>query len=207
MHSIMDKIMNFSVYLIDVLGYPGLFVAGALEFVGLPVSGEVLIPLAGFMVKKGHLNFILSFIILNLGSILATLAMYAVGYYFNNWAKNLMKRKLYKNEEKLNNLSDWFKKNGPMVSFLARFIPFIRVYVSLIAGIERVPVVAFTIYSSAGIIIWNAFFFVIGYYLGDYKPYLKYLTEYKDILLILSIVLVILIIGIILLIKKRKNKR
>lgn len=208
MNSIVDKIMSFSVYLITVLGYPGVFVAGALEFLGLPVSGEVLIPLAGFMVKKGGLNIWISFIILNLGSILATLVMYAVGYFFNNWAKTLIRKKLYKNEEKLDKLSNWFKKNGNIVSLWSRFIPFIRVYVSLIAGIEKMPIIPFTIYSSIGIIVWNAFFFVIGYYLGDYKAYLKNLSKYDDIIFIscLLIIIFILIIGLIIY-KRRKNKR
>ena len=208
MNLIVDKIMSFSVYLITTLGYPGVFVAGALEFLGLPISGEVLVPLVGFMVKKGGLDIWISFVLLNFGSILATLAMYAIGYFFTNWANNLIRKKLYKNEEKLDKLNNWFKRNGNIVSFWSRFVPFIRVYVSLIAGVERIPIIPFTIYSTFGIVAWNALFFVIGYYLGDYKIYLKYLSNYKDIILILSLTLVILILAVtLIIINKRKNKR
>lgn len=213
MSIIVTKIMSFAVYLINVLGYPGIFVAGSLEFLGLPVSGEVLIPLIGFMVKKGGLSIITSTIILTIGSVAGTLVMYGIGYYFNNWTKRFIKKKLFKYEEKIDKLSLWMKKNGSIVSFFARFMPFIRVYVSLVAGVERVPIISFTVYSTIGITIWNVFFMVIGYYLGnslgDYKVYLNYLNNHKLYILSVSIIMIIIIIGFTsLLVKKyRKNKR
>ncbi|MGL4992258.1 MAG: DedA family protein [Sarcina sp.] len=211
MGAIIDKIMDFSIYLINILGYPGIFIAGALEFLGIPVSGEVLIPIAGFMTKSANLNLILSFIVLNVGSIIATLCMYGVGYYFNDWANRLIRKKLYKNEEKLNNLNAWFNKNGTIVSLISRFIPFARVYVSLVAGIERIPVIPFTIYSSVGIVSWNAFFFFAGYYLGDkfkdYKSYINYLSNNELPILIITIIVLLIIIGIIFIRRILKKKK
>ena len=60
MHNIINEIMNFAVHLINTFGYIGILVAGTLEFLALPVSGEVLVPAIGLMVSKSHLSFVLA---------------------------------------------------------------------------------------------------------------------------------------------------
>lgn len=208
MHNIVNEIMNFAVYLINIFGYPGILVAGSLEFLGLPVSGEVLIPLIGLMISKSKLNIVLALIFLTLGSVIGTLIMYAVGYFFSKWAKNFIRKRLSSHEEKLDNISHWMNKNGSIVVFITRFLPFIRVYVSLIAGIERIPLIPFTIFSTIGITLWNLFFLLIGYYLGAKFDIIFQLMKTHIWLTIAIIALIILIcvISFFLFLKYKKRK-
>lgn len=210
MHNIVTEITNFAIYLINNFGYPGLIIAGSLEFLGLPVSGEVLIPLIGLMISKSKLNIILALIFLTLGSLLGTLIMYAVGYFFSNWATKFIRKRLSSHESKLDKLSHWMKKHGAAVVFIARFLPFLRVYVSLICGIEKIPIISFTIFSTLGITLWNLFFLLIGYYLGGKSEFILTLLK-KNLYLtiaisILIVILILISIFIFLNIKKRKKK-
>ncbi|MGL5615922.1 MAG: DedA family protein [Sarcina sp.] len=209
MHNVVNEIMNFAVYLINILGYPGILIAGSLEFLGIPVSGEVLIPLIGLMISKSKLNIVLALIFLTIGSVLGTLIMYAVGYFFSNWAKNFIRKRLASHEGKLDSISHWMRKNGSIVVFITRFLPFVRVYVSLIAGIERIPIIPFTIFSTIGITLWNLLFLLIGYYLGA-KFNIVFELIKTHIGLTIAIIALIIIICIILFflfirLKKRKN--
>lgn len=201
MNEIVTKIMDFAVHLIHTLGYSGVFIAGSLEYIGIPISGEVLIMILGLMVKKNNFNFIIAFIVVTLGSVAGTMIMYGIGHYFNHWASNYIRKKLSKHKDKLDNLSTWMNKNGSKVGLFTRFLPFVRVYVSLIAGIEKVPVVSFTIYSTIGIAICNLLFLLIGYYLGgDLGKYKRGIFNfikqkpYTVSLIIFSIALIIFFI-------------
>lgn len=211
MSEIVTKLMEFAVHLIHVLGYPGVFIAGSLEFIGLPISGEVLIMILGVMVKKSDFSLITSFIIVTLGSIVGTLAMYGVGRYFNHWASNYIRKKLVNHKKKLDNLNKWMKTNGSKVGFFSRFLPFVRVYVSLVAGVEKVPVVPFTLYSSVGIGICNLIFLLIGYYLGgDITKYKKEVLTFiaeKPYTVSLILFLIALIIFFIFLKLKNSKKK
>lgn len=212
MNDMINNLMSFSVYLINILGYPGIFIAGALEFIGLPVSSEVLLPVIGLIVRTTDLDLIIALIAVNLGSIIATMIMYAIGYYFNNWASNFIRKSMPNQREKIDKLSKWIVKNGTKVAFFTRFIPFVRVYVSLLAGIERVPVVGFTLYSLLGIAIWNIFFVLAGYYLGDgfdrYKSQIiqfMYINRYIDFAIAAVVILIIIILFIVF--RKYKKKK
>lgn len=212
MSEIVTKIMDFAVYAINVLGYPGIFVAGSLEFLGLPVSGEVLIPIIGLIIKQSKLNIFISLIVLTIGSVVGTLVLYAVGYYFNSMAKKFIKKNLGKYEKKLNEVSGWIMKHGPVMSCFVRFLPFVRVYISLIAGIERIPIIPFTIYSTIGIGLWNAIFLFVGYYLG--KDFEKYKTQILNVMGDNSYVIfgglaliIVIIVATILVVKKYKKKK
>lgn len=213
MSEIVTKLMDFAVHLIHSLGYTGVFIAGSLEFIGLPISGEVLIMILGVMVKKSDFTLITSFIVVTLGSIVGTLAMYGVGRYFNRWTSNYIRKKLVNHKEKLEELNTWMRNNGSKVGFFTRFLPFVRVYVSLIAGVEKVPIVPFTLYSSMGIGICNLIFLLIGYYLGGdltqyKKQVLTFIAEkpYTVSLIIFLIALIIFLIFLRLKSSKKKKK-
>lgn len=167
MHNIVNELMSFAVHMINTFGYVGILIAGSLEFLALPVSGEILVPAIGLMISKSHLSFTLALIFLTIGSVLGTLVLYAVGYYFSNWANNFTKRKLSKYNDQIEKLNHWMRNHSSTVNFFARFIPFLRVYISLFAGIERINPISFTFFSTLGIGLWNLLFMLIGYYLGD----------------------------------------
>lgn len=194
MHNIINEMMNFAVHLINILGYPGIVFAGALEFLGLPVSGEILVPAVGLMVSKSHLNFLLVFITLTIGSILGTLVLYAVGYYFSDWAESFIHRKLAKYSGNIDKLNDWIQNHSGSVNLFTRFIPFLRVYISIFSGIERIKPVPFLFFSSIGIGLWNLILLLLGYYLGDNLDNMLNFVIKNPYITVLAIVILLLIL-------------
>lgn len=208
MHNIINEIMNFAVHLINTFGYIGILVAGTLEFLALPVSGEVLVPAIGLMVSKSHLSFVLALIFLTIGSVLGTLVLYAIGYYFSNWANNFTQRKLSKYNDKIDKLNHWIRNHSASVNFFARFLPFLRVYISLFAGIEKVNPISFTFFSTLGIGLWNLFFMLIGYYLGDNLDlFINFVKKTPYITVAILIITLIILILFFLYYKKNKKKK
>lgn len=207
MHNIINELMNFAVYIINTFGYIGILIAGSLEFLALPVSGEILVPAIGLMVSKSHLSFTLALIFLTVGSVLGTLVLYAIGYYFSDWANNFTKRKFSKYNDKIEKLNHWMRNHSSTVNFFARFIPFLRVYISLFVGIERINPISFTFFSILGIGLWNLIFMLIGYYLGDNLDLLIDLVKKTPYVTIAIIIAVIMILFILLFFYYRKYKK
>lgn len=197
MHNIINEMMNFAVHLINILGYPGIVFAGALEFLGLPVSGEILVPAVGLMVSKSHLNFFLVFVTLTIGSILGTLVLYAVGYYFSDWAESFIHRKLAKYSGNIDKLNNWIQNHSGSVNLFTRFIPFLRVYISIFSGIERIKPVPFLFFSSIGIGLWNLILLLLGYYLGDNLDNMLNFVVKDPYVAVLAIVIILIILIIV----------
>lgn len=210
MHNIINEIMNFAVHLINILGYPGIIFAGALEFLGLPVSGEILVPAVGLMISKSHLNFTLVFITLTIGSVLGTLVLYAVGYHFSDWAENFIHKKLSKYSGNIDKLNDWLQNHSGSVNLFTRFVPFLRVYISIFSGIERIKPIPFTFFSTIGIGLWNLILLLIGYYLGDNLDImLNFIVKAPYLTALAIVIIIIILIGAFLYYRKaklRKNK-
>ena len=172
-------IVNYIVETIGSLGYIGIFVLMFLESTVFPIPSEVVIIPAGYLASKGEMNIYIVILLGVLGSLCGALFNYyfalkfgrtfllKYGKYFLVSEKTILKTELF------------FKEHGHISTFSGRLIPGLRHYISLPAGLARMNLFVFCLYTTLGATIWVIILTILGYYIGDnealVKEYLRYL--------------------------------
>ncbi|MEV1249272.1 DedA family protein [Nonomuraea sp. NPDC049750] len=154
--------------LMETLGAPGAGLAIALENLFPPLPSEVILPLAGFTASRGEMDLLEVLMWTTAGSVSGALALYWVGALLGRRRTLAIAAKL-----PLVKISDiekteaWFLKHGKKTVFFGRMIPIFRSLISIPAGVERMPLLTFTLLTTVGSLIWNTVFVLAGYYLGE----------------------------------------
>lgn len=191
--------------IISSFGYLGIGFLMFLENVFPPIPSELIMPLAGFTVTQGQLN--LQFVILagTLGSVFGALPWYYLGKVvgeqrLRKWIDKHGKWLTLSGKD-IDKSKRWLDKYGKATVFFGRLIPGIRTYISVPAGLDKMPLVPFLLYSFAGSLIWTAILTYAGYLLGDnFKLVEKYIKPISVI--IIATIVIYLIISFI----RRKNR-
>ena len=174
---------------IDSLGYVGIALLMALENLIPPIPSELIMPLAGFTVTQGNMNFILVIIAGTIGSVLGATPWYFLGKY---WGLRRTKKIadsygkwLTLSGEDVTKAKTWFDRRGYIATAIGRLVPGIRTYISLPAGISKMPLIPFLIYSAIGTIFWVSLLTGAGYIFGaNYEQVGAYLKPISTIVLI-----------------------
>jgi membrane protein DedA with SNARE-associated domain len=156
--------------LVEQWGYAGIVAAMVLENVIPPVPSELIMPLAGFYVAHGKLDFVLVVLSGLLGTVLGALPWYGVGRLVNEerlkrWVQR-RGRWVGVSPQELDQSRIWFQRHGAAVVFWGRLIPAIRTLISVPAGIELMPFGSFLLWTTAGSLIWNLALTAAGWLLG-----------------------------------------
>src|SRR5690606_2761566 len=163
----LNAIAAWAVTLMETLGGFGAGLAIALENLFPPLPSEVILPLAGFAAAQGTLGLVEVLIWTTVGSVVGALALYGIGAW-------LGRRRMYAIVERMplikaadvDRTEAWFERHGSKAVFFGRMIPIFRSLISIPAGIERMPLLRFTMLTTAGSAIWNTIFVLAGYLLG-----------------------------------------
>lgn len=166
MISIFQLIFNFAVTFLASTSYAGVFALMVLESATLPVPSEIVLPLAGYLVYQGSMNFWLAVIVASIGSLVGTMIDFAIGYYLGRTVVLRYGRSIKLSEKHLLTSERWFARHGNIVVLLARFVPLIRTLVAFPAGIAKMSVPKFLAYSAIGIVAWDAILIYLGYWAG-----------------------------------------
>jgi len=156
--------------MMESLGYLGIGLLMFLENIFPPIPSELIMPLAGFTAAQGKLNFLLAVKAGVLGTILGALPWYYAGYVvgekrLRQWADRYGKWLTISSKE-IDKANDWFNRHGKKAVFFGRLVPGIRTIISLPAGIHRMRLVPFLVYSTAGTLLWVLLLTTLGYVLG-----------------------------------------
>lgn len=198
----MSEIIDWIVQTVGDLGYIGIFFMMFLESSFFPFPSEVVMIPAGYLASKGEMNIY--------GAIFAGIAGSLSGALFNYYLALKLGREfiikygkyvLFK-EESLQKMDDFFAKHGHISTFSGRLIPAVRQYISLPAGLSRMNIVAFSIYTSLGAGIWVIILALLGYLIGGNQTLLE---EYLHLIVITLIVSVILMIAVYVRLKVKKE--
>lgn len=154
--------------LVERLGGPGAGLAVALENLFPPIPSEVILPLAGFTASRGDMSLAGAIAWTTLGSVLGALALYWIGAAFGRDRIRAVAARLpLVKVSDIDRTEAWFARHGGKAVFLGRMIPIFRSLISVPAGVERMPVSRFLLYTAAGSFIWNTTFVLAGYQLGE----------------------------------------
>ena len=166
-----ESILTWVTNVVTGFGYWGIAFMMFLENLIPPIPSELVMPLAGFAASRGELDLWSAIAFGSFGSLLGALLWYYIGLYLGlNRLKALLDRYggwVGLSSKDLDNAQRWFIKRGTWTVGICRMIPGIRTYVSIPAGITRMPLVPFLLYSSVGTVLWTAFLTLAGYFLGN----------------------------------------
>lgn len=190
-------IVDFVVNLVGELGYFGIFAMMFLESSFVPFPSEVALIPAGFLVFEGKMKVEFAFLAGVGGSLIGAFFNYYLCYFFGRKIITKYGKYLLITPEKFAKFEEFFIKHGEISTFSARLIFGIRQYISLPAGLAKMNIFKFGIFTALGSSIWVATLLAIGYFLGQNPPK-KYITW-------ISIAFFIFVICLILIYKKVKK--
>ena len=165
--AISSEIFDFAANLLGQSGYLGIFVLMIMESATLPIPSEVVLPLGGFLVSQGRLEFWTTVVAASLGSLIGTMVDYGIGYYLGRPAVLRYGRIVRIRENHLRTAEAWFASHGRSAVFLARFVPLLRTLIAFPAGTVKMDLKQFLVFSAVGIFIWDVALVYIGVVAGQ----------------------------------------
>src|SRR3954465_2714596 len=175
---VVEPVIEVATEFIGSAGYLGVFALMILESACIPIPSEGIMLFAGFSASKGELTLFGIVVAGVLGNLVGSWIAYAVGYYGR--LDLLEKNKLIHISPKpLKGAADWFARYGNATVFFSRMLPIIRTFISLPAGVAKMPFWRFTALTALGCIPWVFALTFIGKQAGDHwedwKEHLHYI--------------------------------
>jgi len=201
--SIINTVVEWATTLIGDWGLAAVFFLMLLESACIPVPSEAIMPFAGFAVSEGTMTLLGITVAGVLGNLVGSWIAYAVGLYggrpfIDKYGKYVLLR-----HHHVELAERWFARYGPIAVFFSRMLPIVRTFISLPAGIAKMPFWKFTVYTLLGCIPWVLMLGWAGTRLGEnwekIRPYL-HLADYA-VAAVLAIVVVWAVV------KWRKDRR
>ncbi len=155
------------------LGYPGIIALMALESSILPVPSELVMPPAGYWAAKGQMSFPLALLCGVVGSVIGALANYYGAQLIGRPLIQRYGRYVLLSEKNLLRSERFFAQHGEISTLIGRLFPVIRHVISIPAGLHRMPLPKFILYTAAGAAVWCAILTWIGYFLGQHEAVLR----------------------------------
>ena len=176
----------FILSLYDAVGYIGVAFAVALETIVAPIPSEVILPMAGWKVSQSAAdatilepltnlawNIPLAVAFATAGSVVGALVGYAIGAWGGRPLLDRYGRYVGIGAEDLDRADRWFGRWGSWAVFLGRMVPLVRTFVSYPAGISRMPLGRFVLFSTLGSLPWNLALIWAGFVVGDNSPQIE----------------------------------
>ena len=191
-------VIPFLESLYGAVGYLGVAVAMAIESAMVPLPSELVLPFAGFMVSdpaqiepltKGPWNFWIAVIAATAGNTVGSIVGYAIGAYggrpfLQRWGKYLLIR-----EHEIELADHFFAKYGAQTAFFSRMLPVVRTFISFPAGVARMPLGKFILYSTLGAFPWSVALIFAGMQLGANWENLRHALQPFDMAIAAAVVL------------------
>jgi membrane protein DedA with SNARE-associated domain len=199
----LNVVAQWAVSLMETLGGAGVGLAIALENLFPPLPSELILPLAGFTASRGTFGVVEVLVWATLGSVIGALVLYGLGAWLGpERLRRVVARLPLMKVSDVDRTSAWFARHGSKAVFFGRMIPVFRSLISIPAGIERMPLLRFTLLTLAGSSLWNTIFVLAGFFLGENWTVVE---RYADMLQWVVIVAVVVAIGTFVVLRLRER--
>ncbi len=171
-----------------------------IESTFIPLPSEVVVPFAAYKAAQGDLNVFLVVLFGTIGALTGSLINYTLSYYLGRpivyaFAESKAGKLFLLSKEKVQHAETYFLKNGKTSTFIGRLIPGIRHLISIPAGLAKMNLRDFVLYTFVGAGIWNVILAIIGYYLYEMReqifPYLEYFLYLLGVVFIIYLIITI----------------
>jgi membrane protein DedA with SNARE-associated domain len=176
--SLTDPIVEVAVDVVGELGLAGIFVLMLLESACIPVPSEATMLFAGFNVDRGEYSLFMAVAVGSVANLVGSWLAYWLGYYGRVDILEKHGKKLHIKKSHLEWADRWFERHGDATVFFTRMLPIVRTFISLPAGVARMPFWRFSVLTLAGCVPWVLMLTFIGQQAGskweDWKDSLHY---------------------------------
>ncbi len=193
MEAFEQQIVTFLQQFLDAIGWTGVVVIMALESANIPIPSEVTMPLAGWMLVEAR-GLTLWHALWHgglwgaVGCTVGSLLSYALGYYGGRPFLEKYGRYILVSTEDLDKADHWFARWGDWAAFISRLLPIVRTFISFPAGVVKVPIGRFTLFTFIGSFIWTAALAAAGYLFGSNWEVIREAMRPFDIPIAIAIV-------------------
>lgn len=184
-----ELIIEYCTKIIETTGYLGVMVLMIFESMIAPVPSEAVMPFAGFLIYEGKFTWMGVAVASTSGSILGSLISYYLGLYGGKPIIEKYGKYLLLDKHHLEITERFFTKYGERAVFISRFVPVVRHLISIPAGIGRMNLTKFLVYTTVGACGWNMILTYVGYVFKENWSTVKQYTKGVDYLIVLVIVL------------------
>ena len=188
MAAVTDRLADWATTVVGDLGLPGIFVLMTLESACIPVPSEPTMLFAGFNVDKGTYSFLAVVSVAVAANVVGSWIAYAVGRFGRYELVHEHGKWLHITPERLAQADRWFERYGGAAVFFSRMLPIVRTFISLPAGVAKMPFGRFTLYTVLGCIPWMAGLTFIGPQVGENWERWKDKLHYLDYVVLAAIV-------------------
>ncbi len=157
---------SFTVWIIQSTGYVGIALAMALESFMIPIPSEIILPFGGYLAAEGDLNIFGVILSGAIGGTIGSIALYYLSFSFGSAFVKKYGKYFFVSQEHVKMTNEWFKKYGNFTVFTTRLLPIVRGIISIPAGIARMNMASFAIYTFLGTLIWSLILTYFGFQLG-----------------------------------------
>jgi membrane protein DedA with SNARE-associated domain len=171
-----------------------------IESTFIPLPSEVVVPFAAYKAAQGDLNVFLVVLFGTIGALTGSLINYTLSFYLGRpivyaFAESKVGKLFLLSKEKVQHAENYFLKNGKTSTFIGRLIPGIRHLISIPAGLAKMNLRDFVLYTFVGAGIWNIILAIIGYYLYEMReqifPYIEYILYLLGVVFIVYLIITI----------------
>jgi membrane protein DedA with SNARE-associated domain len=182
-------ITGFLLDLVNSLGPVGVGLAILLETIIPPIPSEAVLGLAGVLIRSGDMNVVPVVLCATAGSLLGAIFFYYLGRTLGPKRSHAFLDRLPLVEtEDVDRTFEWFEKHGRSAVFFGRMVPIVRSFVSVPAGVVRMPFGQFLLYTAGGSLIWNSILIGLGVAAGDF---IQNNLKYFDYAVVVAVVLAV----------------
>ncbi len=178
--------------LISNLGYPGIFVLMTIEGIITPIPSELIIPFAGYLAAEGEMNLVLVIAVGTAGAAIGNTVAYYIGYRVGRPLIERYGKYIWLDERDLGLAERWFAKYGDIGILLGHAIPGVRSFISFPAGIGKMRVKRFVLFSTIGALIWTTVLALAGYVLIDEWRRFAETTDNIDLYVLVAAIAIII---------------
>lgn len=165
--SILVAINDFVISLIDQAGYLGIYLAMFIEGVFTPIPSEIIVPLAGYLASTGRFDIVLVVLISSLGATSGSTVAYFIGHRLGRPFVDRYGKYFGFGRDSLCRADAWFERWGNLGILIGHSLPGVRSVISFPAGMAKMDIKRFILFTFAGAMIWNTVLTVAGYLLGN----------------------------------------
>ena len=198
--SLTDPIVEFATDVVAELGLTGVFVLMLFESACIPIPSEATMLFAGFNVSRGEYSLLAATLVGSFANLVGSWLAYAVGYFGRVDILEKHGHKLFIRQHHLRAADRWFERHGDATVFFTRMLPIIRTFISLPAGVARMPFLRFSVLTFIGCVPWVFMLTYIGFKVGENWTQWKDSLHYVDYAVAACIVL-----GVAYLVVKRRR--
>ena len=182
-----ESLCYYNTLFINQCSYVGIFLLMTLESMVAPIPSELVMPFAGFLIFTGQFDAASVMVASTLGSIAGSLLSYGMGMLGKPVVLRYG-RYLLLNPHHLEWTENFFLRHGGKTIFISRFIPVVRHLISIPAGLARMPLTPFILYTAVGATLWNGFLTYLGFRLKQNWPLIQKYTHILDYFVVAGLI-------------------